>query len=53
MALHSKEFEALVKTPRAHEAIAQGAKLLTLQAIKLLGDEERFAAMKADFERGR
>lgn len=53
VALHSKEFEALVKTPRAHEAIAQGAKLLTLQAIKLLGDEERFAAMKADFERGK
>lgn len=51
VALHTKEFEALVKTDAAHQAIADGAKLICLQAIKVFGDEERFVAMKSDFEK--
>ncbi len=51
VALHTKEFEALVKTDVAHQAIADGAKLICLQAIKVFGDEERFVAMKSDFEK--
>jgi len=51
VALHTKEFEASVKTDAAHQAIADGAKLICLQAIKVFGDEERFVAMKSDFEK--
>lgn len=53
VALHTKEFEALVRSERAHEAVRQGARLLTLQALKIFGDEDRLAALKEDFKTGR
>lgn len=49
VALHTKAFEELVKTDVAHKAIADGAKLIALQVIKIFGDETKFVGMKSDF----
>ena len=51
IAIHTKEFEAAVKTPRAHEAIEKGAEIIALSITKIFSDENRIAAMKADFKK--
>ena len=51
VALHTKEFEEAVRTEVAHKAIADGAKLIALQAIRIFGDETNFVAMKSEFEK--
>ena len=51
IALHTKEFEALVKTDVAYKAISDGAKLICLQAIKIFSDEKHFVAMKSEFQK--
>ena len=51
VALHTKEFEEAVRTEVAHKAIADGAKLIALQAIRMFGDETNFVAMKSEFEK--
>lgn len=49
VALHTKEFEALVRTDVAHDAILKGAKLIALQVLKVFGSDEALAAVKKDF----
>ncbi len=49
--IHTKGFVDAVKTDRAHEAIALGAKLIALDIAKIFSDEEKIAQMKADFEK--
>ena len=48
--IHTREFEAAVKTPKAHEMIALGANVIALQCAKIFSDEERIKKLKADFE---
>ena len=48
-ALHTREFAAVMKTARAHQALDDGAKLIALHTAKIFGDEELFQVMKADF----
>ena len=48
-ALHTRQFAAVMKTARAHQALDDGAKLIALHTAKIFGDEELFQAMKADF----
>ncbi|NBI65872.1 M20 family peptidase [Pseudoflavonifractor sp. 60] len=50
VAIHTREFAAAVKTPRGHQALADGAKIIAFTVAKLFGDEARFQAMKADFQ---
>jgi len=44
--VHTREFAAGVKTPRAHEALEKGAALMALQIAKIFTDEDRIAALK-------
>jgi hypothetical protein len=48
--IHTKGFEAAVRSERGHEAIALGAKLIACDIAKIFTDEHRIAQMKADFE---
>ena len=50
VAIHTREFEAQVKSERAHELIATGAKVIAYQIAKVIGDEERNRRMQADFK---
>lgn len=47
-ALHTRDFEKGVKGERAYEGIVTGAKILSLQILKIFTDEDKFRAMKAD-----
>ena len=47
--IHTKGFVEAVKTDRAHDAIALGAKLIALDIAKIFSDEEKIAQLKADF----
>lgn len=49
VALHTREFEKGVRSQRAYEGIETGAKILSLQILKIFTDEEKFQAMKQDF----
>ena len=49
--IHTKGFEAAVRSERGHESIALGAKLIALDIAKIFTDEDRIAQMKADFEK--
>lgn len=49
--IHTKGFEAAVRTERGHNSIALGAKLIALDIAKIFTDEARIAQMKADFEK--
>ncbi|QIB68465.1 M20 family metallopeptidase [Aminipila butyrica] len=51
VAIHTRAFADMVKSPRAHKGIHIGAKILILQALKIFTDSEKLAAMKADFEK--
>lgn len=51
--IHTREFAEAMKTDRAHEALVTGAKLIAFQIAKIFSDEERIAAMKADFEKNK
>lgn len=48
--IHSREFAAAMKTDRAHEALATGAKIIALQIAKIFTDEAKIIAMKKEFE---
>lgn len=52
VALHTREFEKAVKSERAHKGIETGAKILSLQILKIFTDDEKFQAMKRDFLEG-
>lgn len=52
IAIHTREFAAAMKTERARRALAEGAKIIALQAVKLFGSEARLRAMKEDFSKG-
>lgn len=49
VAIHTREFAQAVKTPRAHEAIKQGAMVIGLHVAKIFSDEEKIRRMKEDF----
>ena len=46
---HTREFAAAMKTDRARQALADGAKIIALHTAKIFGDPERLQAMKRDF----
>ena len=50
VAIHTREFEAQVKSEHAHELIATGAKIIDYQIAKVIGDDERNRRMQADFK---
>ena len=49
VSIHTGEFAQAVNTPRAHEAIKQGAMVIGLQVAKIFSDEEKIRRMKEDF----
>ena len=49
VAIHTREFAETVKSPRAHEAIRQGAMVIGLHVAKIFSDEEKIRRMKEDF----
>lgn len=49
VAIHTREFAEAVKSPRAHEAIRQGAMVIGLHVAKIFSDEEKIRRMKEDF----
>lgn len=48
--LHTKEFEEAMKTPRAHNTLAIGAKMIACHIAKIFSNNDIIAAMKADFD---
>lgn len=50
--IHTREFAKAVKSPQAHKGIVTGAKILTLQVLKIFSDKEKFESMKKDFKPG-
>ena len=50
IAIHTKDFEAAIRTERGHKSIENGAKIIALHIEKIFSDEEKIAAMKAEFE---
>ena len=48
--VHSKEFEALVRTDKAKECLVQGARILSHEIAKVFSDPEKIASLKADFK---
>ncbi len=50
IAIHTRDFLDAVKSEKAHQCIAEGAKLIAYTVAKIFTDEERIAKMKADFE---
>ncbi|MDD6043209.1 MAG: M20 family metallopeptidase [Eubacteriaceae bacterium] len=50
VAIHTRGFADGMKTERAYTGLENGAKIIALQIAKIFSDEEKIAAMKADFE---
>lgn len=50
-ALHTRAFAGAMKTDRAHQALADGARIIARMAAKIFGDPARVRAMREDFER--
>ena len=50
IAIHTKDFEAAIRTERGHKSIENGAKIIALLIAKIFSDVEKIAAMKAEFE---
>ena len=48
VAIHTREFEAAVKSDRAHEAIRKGAEMIGLQIAKIFTDEERAKKLREE-----
>lgn len=48
--IHTREFAEAVKTERAHQALATGAKVIARQVIKLLVDPENMQRLKKAYE---
>lgn len=48
--IHTRDFEAAVRTDRGHKSIEYGAKVIALHIAKIFSDAEKIAAMKAEFE---
>ena len=46
VAIHTREFSEGMKTPRAHEALDAGAKLIAYHIAKIFSDKERIKALK-------
>ena len=50
--IHTRGFADAMKTDRAHQALVDGAKIISLQIAKIFSDEKKIQSLKADFERG-
>lgn len=48
--IHTRGFADAMKTDCAHDRLVDGAKIIALQIAKIFSDEEKIAAMKADFD---
>lgn len=51
IATHTRAFAEAVKSPRAYQAILDGAKVIILQILNIFTDGEKYKAMKEDFNR--
>lgn len=51
VAVHTREFADAMKSERAHEALATGAKIISHQIIKLLADETGMDRLKREYVR--
>lgn len=49
--IHTREFAEQMKTDRAHETLATGAKIIAFSIAKLFSDDDKIKSMKEDFER--
>ena len=49
IAIHTRAFAQMMKTPRAHEALRTGAKVIGYQICKIFSDENRVQAMISAF----
>ena len=49
IAIHTTDFEAAIRSERGHKSIDDGAKIIALHIAKIFSDEEKIAAMKAEF----
>jgi amidohydrolase len=49
VALHTKEFERLVRSCEAEKCLVQGAEIIGLQIAKIFSDEDIIRKMKEDF----
>lgn len=50
VAVHTREFAEAMKSERAHEALATGAKIISHLIIKLLSDESNMERLKREYE---
>ena len=53
ISIHTREFEAAMKTSKAYEALENGAKIIAYMVADMTSDPERMAAMKKEFEEKR
>jgi amidohydrolase len=51
VAIHTREFAEAVKSPRAHQAIIDGSKILILQVLKIFTNSEKIESMRLDFKK--
>ena len=51
ISIHQKDFANYMCGDAAYKALEDGAKIITLQVLKIFTDPEKFAAMKEEFER--
>ncbi len=49
--VHQKEFADCVVSDRAYQALAEGAKIIAYQALKVFSSPDTLAAIKADFKK--
>lgn len=47
--IHTREFAAAMKTDRAHQVLATGAKVISRQVIKIFADEKNIEKLKKEF----
>lgn len=50
VAVHTREFAEAMKSDRAHQALATGARLISRQIAKLLSDEQNMEELKREYE---
>ncbi len=52
VSLHSRQFAAAVKSPRAYECLEDGAKIIGFLILKIFGSASLLAEIKKDFKEG-
>ena len=49
VAIHTRAFAEAMKTDRAHQALAAGARIIARMAAKIFGDPDRVRGLREDF----